>query len=303
VKQILNFMTYIGYNSLLELCFAMDEFAMPPPGSEELDQTLEGFESSSDLSNPSDNPSEDNPTCIKTEEEPIDIVEVADDTQESGITLSASPVASHSLTAAPSLASRQPSVAVVIKVGGGGDSGGDEEGSDGTTAVEDVSSNFPQSEVEYTSFQHNGEEDMAPPSSSSSSSSPSPSPSVRSSSSTPMLGSVEEEGGGLEVPAMQRQLSQATELTEFTDPLRQYQKNQDDSIFKRSQSIQFQEQKQTLWHKFRQTLHGTLLSASPYIKYAVPYLESETGCKCELRKYLPEQVRHLLHSLQVIVQG
>ena len=31
VKQIMNYMIYVAYNSKLEISFLMDEFAMPPP--------------------------------------------------------------------------------------------------------------------------------------------------------------------------------------------------------------------------------------------------------------------------------
>ncbi|KAH9523854.1 hypothetical protein Btru_047241 [Bulinus truncatus] len=46
VKHILKFMTYTAYNSLLELCFCMDEFALPQPGADEIGQPFEGLENS-----------------------------------------------------------------------------------------------------------------------------------------------------------------------------------------------------------------------------------------------------------------
>ena len=43
-------MTYTSYNSLLELCYCMDEFALPQPGEDEIGQPLESLESSEDNS-------------------------------------------------------------------------------------------------------------------------------------------------------------------------------------------------------------------------------------------------------------
>lgn len=274
VKVILNFMTYVAYNSLLELCFAMDEFALPPPGSEELDKTLEGFESSTDTDA---NLSSANLTS-NTEEEPLEIVEVTDD-QEDGIMLSASQACSAGVTLLFGMEK-----GAVTDVNDVKDDDDDEDNKGGVDSNGKEMSG--EAQVEYTSFQHEEEEEkeadkenVAPTDHRFSAAAASSSP--RSSALTVP---------SMDAPFMQRQLSKVQELTEFTDPLREYQKNQDESIFKRSQSIQFQEHKQPLWHQFRQTLHGTLLSASPYIKYSVPHLESELGCKCELRKFLPEQI-------------
>ena len=231
VKLILKFITYVAYNSLLELCFAMDEFAMPPPGSEELAENMEGFESSTDL----------NPTEIGGEE-PMDISEISEN---------------HGLA---STVAKNPDIRFVV---------GEEAAPEEQEAVMDV---------EYTSLmdaikeedEDFGKENIPP--------------------SQEHL-SAATSGSSVEVPSnMKRQLSDVTELTDCSDPLLGYQKNQDDSIFKRSHSIQFQEQKQTMSHQFRHTLHGTMLSASPYIKYGVPFLESEAGNRCFVRSYLPDQI-------------
>ncbi|XP_053382356.1 LOW QUALITY PROTEIN: 1-phosphatidylinositol 3-phosphate 5-kinase-like [Mercenaria mercenaria] len=82
--------------------------------------------------------------------------------------------------------------------------------------------------------------------------------------------------------------SQTTQLTDHSDPLYSYQMNQDESIFQ--SSITFQEQLVTHRTKFRKALDNVVLSSSPYIKYQLPYLETESGSKCELRKYFPEEI-------------
>ena len=38
MKHILKFMTYASYNSLLELCYCMDQFALPKPAPGEEDE-------------------------------------------------------------------------------------------------------------------------------------------------------------------------------------------------------------------------------------------------------------------------
>lgn len=43
-------------------------------------------------------------------------------------------------------------------------------------------------------------------------------------------------------------------------------------------------------NSLRKTLDDIILSVSPTIKYTVPYLESDIGKKCELRKYFPENI-------------
>lgn len=232
VKLILKFMTYVAYNSLLELCFGMDEFAMPPPGSEELAENMEGFDSSVDL----------NPTEFGREE-PMDVSEIREN-QDSFSSFA-----------------KVRDVQFVL-----GDTQNVERKEDVFEACD--------STMEYTSSvetaaEDAGKENMA------------------------LTGgeSAVQGGASLEVPVqMKRQLSEAMELTDCSDPLLGYQKNQDDSIFRRSQSIQFQEQKQPMSHQFRHMLHGTILSVSPYIKYSIPYLESEAGAKCFVRKYLPDNI-------------
>lgn len=41
---------------------------------------------------------------------------------------------------------------------------------------------------------------------------------------------------------------------------------------------------------FENSLTQVILSASPFVKYPLPYLESEIGKACELRKYFPEVI-------------
>ena len=47
--------------------------------------------------------------------------------------------------------------------------------------------------------------------------------------------------------------------------------------------------------RFKKALDNIVLSTSPYIKMKLPYLETETGSKCELRKYFTEEIYWSTH--------
>ncbi|KAK7498566.1 hypothetical protein BaRGS_00010226 [Batillaria attramentaria] len=254
VKLILKFMTYVAYNSLLELCFAMDEFAMPPPGSEELAENMEGFESSTEQPDMGE----------ILDEEPMDISEMQekqDASKQEDKVRGVSFEVGESCAVQSDATAKQDDVEVEY------------------TSLTEMSSSIQESFFDAAEtvgdMQAKGEAATE----------------TQSETAEP----VEKSGANLSVPqvpdpTMKRQLSAVMELTDCSDPLLSYQKNQDDSIFKRSQSIQFQEQKQTMYRQFRNTLHGISLSASPYIKYNVPFLESEAGANCFVRKYLPDEI-------------
>lgn len=80
-----------------------------------------------------------------------------------------------------------------------------------------------------------------------------------------------------------RKTSSSEIITDQSDPLHNFEKNQDDSIFQ--SSITLQEKSQKRYQKFRKLLNEVLLSTSPFVKYDVPFLESELGSDCCSRKY------------------
>ena len=43
-------------------------------------------------------------------------------------------------------------------------------------------------------------------------------------------------------------------------------------------------------NRFRTSLNSTILSISPYVSFPLPYFESETGRKCLLRKFFPDEL-------------
>ncbi|XP_067143370.1 1-phosphatidylinositol 3-phosphate 5-kinase-like isoform X2 [Centruroides vittatus] len=78
-------------------------------------------------------------------------------------------------------------------------------------------------------------------------------------------------------------------IEDFSDPLRSYLQSEDDSIFHHHgsslhvASLPFSNQ-------FRKALDDVVLCISPNIKISLPYLETENGRNCELRRFFPEEI-------------
>ncbi|XP_047111766.1 1-phosphatidylinositol 3-phosphate 5-kinase [Schistocerca piceifrons] len=80
-------------------------------------------------------------------------------------------------------------------------------------------------------------------------------------------------------------------ISDFSDPLHSYLNLEDDVFSTDSQngpSLSVSEL--PLCNRFRKALDDTILSGSPYIKFAVPYLETEAGRNCTLRRFFPEEI-------------
>ncbi|XP_039284821.1 putative 1-phosphatidylinositol 3-phosphate 5-kinase [Nilaparvata lugens] len=78
-------------------------------------------------------------------------------------------------------------------------------------------------------------------------------------------------------------------VSDFSDPLHLYL-NFEDEVFGDNSSQALAVAELPVVNKFRKALDDTILCISPFIKVPVPYLETETGRNCELRKYLPEEI-------------
>ena len=95
---------------------------------------------------------------------------------------------------------------------------------------------------------------------------------------------------------MKRPSKEAKEIVDFSDPLQSYQQSQDESIFETKSKHTLTEEKRKVSHGFKKALDDMILSASPYLKYDVPYLETAQGSQCKLRQYFPKDLywsRHL----------
>ncbi|KAJ8686685.1 hypothetical protein QAD02_022479 [Eretmocerus hayati] len=101
-------------------------------------------------------------------------------------------------------------------------------------------------------------------------------------------------------------------VSDRSDPLHQYLNEEDDEVFgdqlsQQSQQQQHQEKKNQqeqsspngqrlsvaelpLLNKFKKALEGTVLSVSPYLKFSIPYLETEPGRNCVLRSFFPKDL-------------
>lgn len=98
--------------------------------------------------------------------------------------------------------------------------------------------------------------------------------------------------GALAVPpkreGIKRQSSGLIPLDDQSDPLYMYQKNKDDAIF--YSSVTLEEKTQNRFAKFRKILGERLLSCTPYIKYRVPYLETEEGSRSIVRTFFKDEL-------------
>lgn len=82
-------------------------------------------------------------------------------------------------------------------------------------------------------------------------------------------------------------------IQDCSDPLQSYLNHSDEVIPKQtdvSPIEQLSVAELPFSNKFRKSLDDTILSVSLYVKFSVPYLETETGRNCVLRKYFPKDI-------------
>ncbi|XP_011497004.1 PREDICTED: 1-phosphatidylinositol 3-phosphate 5-kinase [Ceratosolen solmsi marchali] len=81
-------------------------------------------------------------------------------------------------------------------------------------------------------------------------------------------------------------------VSDKSDPLHQYLNEDDEEVFLRAspngQCLNVADL--PLLNKFKKALEGTILSISPYMKFSIPYLETETGRNCVLRSFFPTEL-------------
>lgn len=74
-------------------------------------------------------------------------------------------------------------------------------------------------------------------------------------------------------------------IEDFTDPLQSDRNNECYNV-----SEKFTVSELPLSNHFRKALDDTILSISPYLVFSVPYLETDVGRKCKLRKFFPDEI-------------
>ncbi|XP_076663610.1 1-phosphatidylinositol 3-phosphate 5-kinase fab1 isoform X2 [Andrena cerasifolii] len=81
-------------------------------------------------------------------------------------------------------------------------------------------------------------------------------------------------------------------ISDRSDPLHQYLNEDEEDVFSQTspngQHLSVADL--PLLNKFKKALEGTVLSISPYLKFSIPYLETETGRHCVLRSFFPREI-------------
>ena len=82
-------------------------------------------------------------------------------------------------------------------------------------------------------------------------------------------------------------LTKTKHVTDSSDPLHNYQRSKDESIF--DCHAELREVGRTSRH-FKDALSDVILTVSPFIKHDLPYLLTDSGAKCWLRRFFPENM-------------
>lgn len=81
-------------------------------------------------------------------------------------------------------------------------------------------------------------------------------------------------------------------ISDRSDPLHQYLNEDDEDVFNRTSPSgqRLSVADFPLFNKFKKALEDTVLSVSPYLKFLIPYLETEVGRNCVLRSFFPREI-------------
>lgn len=92
-------------------------------------------------------------------------------------------------------------------------------------------------------------------------------------------------------PGRNKKESMTSELvTDLSDPLHSYQILKDEKIFDYSSAPLLKEDKRHTCQQFKKALSEVLLTISPFVKFDMPYLETEAGSTCKLRSCFPSEI-------------
>ncbi|CAH1788888.1 unnamed protein product, partial [Owenia fusiformis] len=267
VKPILQYMIYAFYHCKLELAFLMDDFALPPPGPEEL--SLAGFGSSSETT-PS-TPDKDFMGKIHREKISADKSSQNEHKIEQNDSKSDSPSTSDRGLANLKKVSFEEQRIVEIT----------------EAMVESIELN--------SSINSDDRSPMISPTEEST-------PSIICQNNKELKSSVDGKepitGNLYAISKSEHSKDSEDQITDskecyFDDPLHKYQESQDDSIFTSTSVLKEEIRKSS--NQFSKVLDDVILSCSPYLKFDTPYLETEPGQKCALRSYFPKEVYWSVH--------
>ena len=81
-------------------------------------------------------------------------------------------------------------------------------------------------------------------------------------------------------------------ISDRSDPLHQYLNEDNEDVFNRTSPSgqRLSVADFPLFNKFKKALQDTVLSISPYLKFSIPYLETELGRNCVLRSFFPREI-------------
>lgn len=91
-------------------------------------------------------------------------------------------------------------------------------------------------------------------------------------------------------------------ISDRSDPLHQYLNEDDEDVFNRTSPSgqRLSVADFPLFNKFKKALEDTVLSVSPYLKFSIPYLETELGRNCVLRSFFPREIYYSMQFLDKV---
>ncbi|KAJ1521305.1 hypothetical protein ONE63_002983 [Megalurothrips usitatus] len=116
-----------------------------------------------------------------------------------------------------------------------------------------------------------------------------PKPNLKSSVDTNAASKIRRRNSNDQPDTMRR--ATAESICDFSDPLHQYLNLGDEVSNVQTNNAQcLAVAKIPYLNQFRKALDDTILSVSPYLKFTVPFLETDQGRSCLLRQYFPSEI-------------
>jgi len=94
-------------------------------------------------------------------------------------------------------------------------------------------------------------------------------------------------------------------ISDRSDPLHQYLNEDEEDVSNRTSpnGQRLSVADFPLFNKFKKALEGTVLSVSPYLKFSIPYLETEPGRNCVLRNFFPREIYYSTQFLDKVKEN
>lgn len=79
-------------------------------------------------------------------------------------------------------------------------------------------------------------------------------------------------------------------VEDFSDPLHTLLNSEEGATAMEAHTLSLKSQTLPLSNSFKLALESTILCCSPFIRLVLPYLKTEAGCRCELRKFFSDEI-------------